>query len=71
MTARTNDQVIHDLKNQLAVIVGFCDLLVSDAAPGDPRTRDLLEVDQAARQAMAAIPEIARRLHLATLEDEK
>jgi uncharacterized protein (DUF2342 family) len=71
MTGRTNDQVIHELKNQLAVIVGFCDLLVSDAAAGDPRTADLLEVHQAARQAMAAIPEIARRLRLATHEDEK
>jgi hypothetical protein len=71
MTARTNDEVIHDLKNQLAVIMGFCDLLVSDTAADDPRTADLLEVRQAARQAMAAIPEIARRLHLATVEDEK
>ena len=71
MTAPTNDQVIHDLKNHLAVIMGFCHLLVSEAAPGDPRTRDLLEVHQAAREAMAAIPEIARRLHLTTLEDEK
>ena len=50
------------MKNHLAVIVGFCDLLVSDTAAGDPRKADLLEVRQAARQAMAAIPEIARRL---------
>jgi hypothetical protein len=71
MTARTNNQVMHELKNHLAVIVGFCDLLVSDAAADDPRTRDLLEVCRAARQAMAAIPEIARRLDMATLEDEK
>jgi hypothetical protein len=71
MTERTNDQVIHGLKNHLAVIVGFCDLMVSDAAAGDPRTADLLEVHRAAREAMAAIPEIARRLGLATFEDEK
>ena len=71
MTARTNDEVIHDLKNHLAVIMGFCDLLVSDTAAGDPRTADLLEVRQAARQAMAAIPEIARRLHVPTVGEEK
>ena len=71
MTARTNNQVMHELKNHLAVIMGFCDLLVSDAPAGDPRTRDLQEVCKAARQAMAAIPEIARRLQLATLEDER
>jgi hypothetical protein len=71
MTARTDDQVVHALKNHLAVIIGFCDLLVSEAAPGDPRTRDLLEVHQAAREAIAAIPEIARRLRLTTLDEEK
>ena len=71
MTDRTNDQVIHDLKNHLAVIVGFCDLLMADTSAGDPRTADLLEVHQAARQAMAAMPEIARRLHVPTVEDEK
>jgi len=43
MTARTNDQVIHDLKNHLAVIMGFCDLLVSDTAASraDGRGREM------------------------------
>ena len=38
------------------MIVGFCDLLVSGAAAGDPRTADLLEVHKAAREAMATMP---------------
>jgi hypothetical protein len=71
MAELTNDQVIHNLKNHLAIIVGFCDLLIADAADGDPRKADLLEVNQAAREAMAAIPEIARRLRLAAFEAEK
>jgi hypothetical protein len=65
MTELTNAQVVHQLKNHLAVIVGFCDLLIAGSAEGDPRTADLLEVHKAARQAMAAMPEVARRLRLA------
>jgi hypothetical protein len=69
MADLTNAEVVHQLKNHLAAIVGFCDLLIAGAPPGDPRTADLLEVHKAARQAMAAMPEVARRLRLADTED--
>jgi hypothetical protein len=67
---RTNAQVLHQLKNQLAVIVGFCDLLMADAPEGDRRTADLMEVHKAARQAMAMMPEVAQRLRTTTEDNE-
>ena len=54
--------VIHRLKNHLSVIVGFCDLLLSECPEGDARRRDLVEVDKAARAAMAIMPEVVRRV---------
>ena len=71
IAAQTNAQVVHHLKNQLAVIVGFCDLLIAEAPAGERRTADLLEVYKAARQAMAIMPEVARRLRDTTLEDNE
>jgi hypothetical protein len=56
-----NIDVIHRLKNHLAIIVGFCDLLISETDDDDPKRKDLLEVHTAAREAMALMPEIARR----------
>lgn len=68
MTASTNEQVVHQLKNHLAIIVGFCDLLIADTPDSDPRKADLLEVHKAARDAMAVMPEITRRLGLTPVE---
>jgi hypothetical protein len=39
---------IHLLSNHLAVIIGFVELMIADAAPGDPHYDDLLEVRAAA-----------------------
>ena len=55
-------EVLHQLKNHLSTILGFCDLLLDDLAEGDPRHRDVLEVHRAAHAAMALMPELARRL---------
>ena len=61
MTDQTTGDVIHRLKNDIAIIVGFCELVVSDTADTDPRRGDLLEIQKAARDAMALLPEVARR----------
>jgi hypothetical protein len=71
MPELTNDQVLHQLKNHLAIIVGFTDLLIADMPEGDRHAADLREVHQAARQAMGVLPEIARRLGLRNLEDHE
>ena len=71
MPELTNDQVLHQLKNHMAIIVGFTDLVIADLGEGDRHAADLGEVQKAARQAMAVLPELARRLGLRTLEDEE
>jgi len=53
---------IHLLSNHLAVIIGFVELMIADAAPADPHFNDLMEVRAAAIAAAnligrAATPE--------------
>ena len=55
------DEVIHCLKNHMAIIVGFCDLLLGQWSTDDPRRTDLLEVHRAAQDALALMPELTRR----------
>lgn len=62
MTEPTTDDVIHRLKNHIAIIVGFCDLLIAECPENDPRRADLLEVHKAGRDAMALMPEVSRRV---------
>jgi hypothetical protein len=69
MAELTNERIVHELKNQLAIIVGFCDLLIADTPDDDPRAQDLREVHIAARQAMAAMVEVARRLRIGVLQE--
>jgi hypothetical protein len=37
----TNDKIRHDLKNQLAIILGFSEILLADTVPGGSRHADL------------------------------
>ena len=46
-----DDKCRHDFKNQLAIILGFSELLLAEAA-GDPRRRDLEEIHRAAETAL-------------------
>jgi hypothetical protein len=43
----------HTLKNQLAIILGYTDLLLADSSPGDARFEDLEEIHKAASHALA------------------
>jgi hypothetical protein len=54
--------VIHQLKNHIAIIVSYCDLLLSDVPDDDRRRADIVEVHKAGKEAMALIPEVARRI---------
>jgi hypothetical protein len=42
----------HDFKNQLAIIHGFAELLLADAAADDPHRSDLEEICKAAVTAL-------------------
>ena len=39
---------LHVLSNHLAVIIGFIELMIADAAPGQPHFNDLIEIRIAA-----------------------
>lgn len=45
--------VAHDFNNQLTVIRGYCDMLLSIREPGDPAWRALSEIMQASERAQA------------------
>lgn len=42
---------LHDLNNQLAVIIGFCEVLLDGMDATDTRRDDILEIMQAAHEA--------------------
>ncbi|HEY6214211.1 MAG TPA: hypothetical protein VIW45_18080 [Vicinamibacterales bacterium] len=56
------DEVIHRLKNHVAIIVGFTELLIAETPDEDPRKADLIEVHKAAQAAMALMPELGQRI---------
>ena len=43
----------HTIKNHLAVIAGFCELLLAEMAPGDPHRTDLEEIGRSAGALIA------------------
>ncbi|MBZ5556189.1 MAG: hypothetical protein LAO77_02825 [Acidobacteriia bacterium] len=54
--------LLHQFKNHLAIVVGFCDLLLHEIADADPKHADVAEMRKAAEAAMALLPELSRRL---------
>jgi hypothetical protein len=50
-----DDKSRHDFKNQLAIIRGFAEVLLAEAAVGDPRRRDLEEIYRAAVTALGLL----------------
>lgn len=43
----------HTIKNHLAVIAGYCELLLSDIPADDARHADVQEIDRSARALIA------------------
>jgi hypothetical protein len=62
----TYDKNRHDFKNQLGVILGFSEILLTEAAPTDPRRGDFEEIHKAAK---AALEILARLFPTDALED--
>lgn len=46
---------LHALKNHLAVIIGYSDLLMSEMPADDPKRKDITEISLAANAALALI----------------
>ncbi len=53
MTER--EELEHALRNYLAIILGFSDVLLREAAPDDPRRNDLDEIHKAALAAVRIV----------------
>ena len=53
--SRSSSRLRHDLKNQLGIILGFSELLLSDVDPADPRRNDISEISRAARRAIELV----------------
>ncbi len=47
---------LHRLKNKIAIILGFCELLLESIANDDPRRADVMQIQIAARAALAELP---------------
>ena len=57
MSNTLDNDSLHRLKNQLALVLGFCELLLDGMAPDDARRGDVLEIQKAGRSALALLPE--------------
>lgn len=54
-----HDQLVHEFKNYLAVIVGFSEILLCELSPGDPRRGDIAQIHQAGQGAVALLPKLS------------
>ncbi|MDP2320694.1 MAG: hypothetical protein Q8O42_15300 [Acidobacteriota bacterium] len=48
----------HDFKNQLGIILGFADILLTDMSPDDGRRPDVEEIEKAATAALALLARV-------------
>jgi hypothetical protein len=53
---------LHQLRNHLSIIMGFCDLLLGELANDDPKRKDILEVRKAGQAALDTLPHLATRM---------
>jgi len=58
---QSRDKVIHDLMNQMGIIIGFAELLLSESDSDDPRRADLEEMHSAASRAVALVDQLSSR----------
>jgi signal transduction histidine kinase len=54
-----DDKFRHDFKNQLAIIRGFAEILLAEAAPTDPRRPDIEEIHRASVAALRLLDRLA------------
>ena len=57
-----DEPLLHQFKNHLSVVVGFCDLLLRELPEDDPKRTDILEIRKAGHAAIALIPELSERM---------
>jgi CheY-like chemotaxis protein len=52
IAAHPRQDVAHGVKNQLAIVLGFCELVAGSFTEDDPRRVDMRRIEQAARTAL-------------------
>ena len=55
---RNDEKLRHDFKNQLAIIRGFAEILLAEAADTDPRRHDIEEIHRAAVSALELLERV-------------
>lgn len=60
--------VAHRLKNKLAIILGFCDLLMNEMPEDDKHRADVAQIQEAARAALIELPPLPAHEFKSTLE---
>ncbi len=55
-----DDKNRHDFKNQLGIILGFSEILLAEAAAGDPRRGDFEEIHKAATTALDLLARLSQ-----------
>ena len=50
---------VHRLKNQLAIILGFCELLLNDMGADHQHRADVMQIQTAGRSALKELPPLA------------
>ena len=55
------DRWLHDVRNQLSIILGFSEILVQELEETDAKRPDLQEIHAAAERAMAALARAPRK----------
>jgi signal transduction histidine kinase len=50
---------VHRLKNKLAVILGFCELLLGEMPENDPHRADVEQIQVAGKAALTELPPLA------------
>ena len=55
-------EVVHHFKNYLMVIVSYSDLLLGELPDDHPQRDDIVEIDRAARAAIALLPDLAKHI---------
>lgn len=65
-----DDKHRHDFKNQLGIILGFAEVLLTDTSPDDARRADVEEIQKAATAALALLALVLPELPVAEREDD-
>jgi signal transduction histidine kinase len=55
------DRWLHDVRNQLSIILGFSEILLQELDAEDAKRSDIQEIHAAAERAMTAINHAPRR----------